>query len=64
MNGARIFCIAFHSLIAGLLALGALAKASVYYDPSALCRVLCAIGAFVFSWEVYSMIRGDGPKES
>jgi hypothetical protein len=64
MNGARIFCIAFHSLIAGLLALGALAKHSVYYDPSGICRLLCAIGAFVFAWEVYSMIHGDDPKES
>ena len=64
MNGVRLFCITFHSLVAGLFALGALAKPSVYYDPSALCRVLCALGAFTFAWEVYSMISEDGPKAS
>lgn len=60
----RILAITFHSLIAGLLALGALAKASIYYDPSALCRILCALGAFTFAWEVYSMISENDPKQS
>ena len=59
MNGARLFAIVLLSIMAGTLALAALAKPSVFYDPSALCRVLCGLGAFTFSWELYSMISGN-----
>lgn len=55
----RILVIAFHLLVAGVLAACALTASIALYEPTTITRVFCALGALAFGYEAYTMIR-DG----
>ncbi len=59
----RIAVIAFHILAAGLCALGAFTVSAALHEPTAITRVLCALGALAFGFEAYTMIRDGTPSK-
>jgi hypothetical protein len=59
----RIAVIAFHLLVAGLLAFCAFTVSTALYEPAAITRVLGALGALAFGFEAYTMIRDGTPSK-
>jgi len=61
MSLARTLSIVFHCGMSAALLICAFAPDTHLYTPQTLTRLLCGVGAFIFGWEAWDMMREKNP---